>query len=839
MNKIDFQGLAGALIAQAPGILFSWFPAGKLHGNEFRIGNIAGDAGESLSINIRTGKWADFASEMSGGDLISVYAMHKGIKMGEAAAILGGVDAPIAKIRDLPPDLIEPLVEAPDDVYVPLHPKFGKCDLFWFYRNKSGKIVGCVTRYDFPDKKKEFFPWKWNGLKWVCKSFPKPRILYGLEMLKPGPVLIVEGEKAADAARRLLPEYSVVSWPGGAGAVKYADFATLKNKGYSEIVIWPDDDDAGRKAARYIRDFLGRGYIIPNSGDSGWDAADAESEGCSLEFIKPKESEPNYPDYGEPAHEPDEKGNFFRVLGYDGDEFFFYSYLSKQVHGISRGSLTNTASLLQLAPLHWWQSMGMVSDRGGIETTNAVNMLISKCFHAGLFNPNNCRGAGAWDDAGRCVLHVGDKLIVNGQMMNLSDFESNYIYERRHSTGIEYGESLETSEAKKLLDICKLIRWEDSISAELLAGWIVIAPICGALLHRPHLYIIGPATSGKSWVIENIIQGILGKTAFVTASKTTAAGIRQNMRSDALPVIFDEAEAENMPDRLRLQEVFDMARVSFNGDAAPIHKGTADQTGRSYSPRSCFCFGSINQSMTRNPDETRTSILKIMTPSKDAQQEREKFLKLEKLATEVITSRWRGGLLSRTVNLIPVIKANARTFSDAAASYFSSRRQGDQLGPILAGLYTLHSAGLIKRENALSFIERQTWTQQKEIIEDSSHLRLWHFLMESIVEFDSMGAGNKKATVSELLDVVGLRDNSICSFAAAERALRNAGFMLQDDMILVSNTALWIKSKLNNTEWPGKWSHALKCLDGAVISTTPKRFASGVSQYVAVPIGLK
>jgi len=90
-----------------------------------------------------------------------------------------------------------------------------------------------------------------------------------------------------------------------------------------------------------------------------------------------------------------------------------------------------------------------------------------------------------------------------------------------------------------------------------------------------------------------------------------------------------------------------------------------------------------------------------------------------------------------------------------------------------------------------------------------------------------------------LLDVVGLRDNSICSFAAAERALRNAGFMLQDDMILVSNTALWIKSKLNNTEWPGKWSHALKCLDGAVISTTPKRFASGVSQYVAVPIGLK
>ena len=111
--------------------------------------------------------------------------------------------------------------------------------------------------------------------------------------------------------------------------------------------------------------------------------------------------------------------------------------------------------------------------------------------------------------------------------------------------------------------------------------------------------------------------------------------------------------------------------------------------------------------------------------------------------------------------------------------------------------------------------------------------------MESIVEYDSMGAGNKKATVSELIAVLAHDIDAIqCSEAVAERALRNSGFRVKDGMILVSNTAIWIDNRLKNTEWPGKWANALKCLDGAVASKTSERFIT-ISKYVSIPIHLK
>ena len=54
---IDFDGINAAALAGCPGLLQRWFPAGKLFGKEFKVGNLAGDAGKSLSINIMSGKW--------------------------------------------------------------------------------------------------------------------------------------------------------------------------------------------------------------------------------------------------------------------------------------------------------------------------------------------------------------------------------------------------------------------------------------------------------------------------------------------------------------------------------------------------------------------------------------------------------------------------------------------------------------------------------------------------------------------------------------------------------------------------------------------------------------
>ena len=62
------------------------FPHGKVYGSEFVVGNIQGDPGDSLSINLNHGKWSDFAgTEPGGSDIVSLYAAAKQLSQSDAA----------------------------------------------------------------------------------------------------------------------------------------------------------------------------------------------------------------------------------------------------------------------------------------------------------------------------------------------------------------------------------------------------------------------------------------------------------------------------------------------------------------------------------------------------------------------------------------------------------------------------------------------------------------------------------------------------------------------------------------------------------------------------------
>ncbi len=113
--------------------------------------------------------------------------------------------------------------------------------------DKHGNKITPTLTYCRNDKGKE--QWKWQG-------FGNDRPLYGLEQLKQkpdAPVLIVEGEKTAEAARALLPEYAVVTWSGGCGSVNKSDWTVLKDR---DVTIWPDNDKPGISAAVKIADIL-------------------------------------------------------------------------------------------------------------------------------------------------------------------------------------------------------------------------------------------------------------------------------------------------------------------------------------------------------------------------------------------------------------------------------------------------------------------------------------------------------------------------------------------------------------------------------------------------------
>lgn len=161
---------------------------------------------------------------------------------------------------------------------------------FWDYQDSRGNLLGYTARVENKSGK-AIIPITWcsgpNGATaWRCKGFPEPRPLYGLPQLAEqpnAPVIIVEGEKVAVATQNLLDGHVAVTWPGGTGAVRKADWQRLKGRA---VVIWPDADAPGAKAAREVADQAIRAgaasvriVTLPAGLPNGWDLADDIPDG--------------------------------------------------------------------------------------------------------------------------------------------------------------------------------------------------------------------------------------------------------------------------------------------------------------------------------------------------------------------------------------------------------------------------------------------------------------------------------------------------------------------------------------------------------------------------------
>ncbi|MGX6960792.1 MAG: MobA/MobL family protein [Rickettsia endosymbiont of Pentastiridius leporinus] len=134
------------------------------------------------------------------------------------------------------------------------------------YKDADDKLLGYVVRFvSKEDGKKQTLPvtYCYNAAKeeygWRLKGFTdkgdKP--IFGIEKaaVSSKPILIVEGEKAAIAASKILLDYNVVSWMGGSNAADRVNWSQLH---WRDVIIWPDNDQPGFKAAEVIKDKINK-----------------------------------------------------------------------------------------------------------------------------------------------------------------------------------------------------------------------------------------------------------------------------------------------------------------------------------------------------------------------------------------------------------------------------------------------------------------------------------------------------------------------------------------------------------------------------------------------------
>lgn len=865
-------------LALYPGLLAEWLPGGRRLGHEYKCGDLTGAAGDSLSVNIHSGKWQDFASGERGTDPVSLYAAIHGLTQAKAAhelALRFGLvegDGTAPRRRPSPP----PRQAAPEPDFVQLVPapaepprivhRLGTPSRKYVYRTLAGALIGYVLRFDLAGGKKEVVPFCYGttGTRtgWRFKQFTAPRPLYNLPALAElgRPVLVVEGEKCVDHAQALLPGWAVVSWPGGGKATGKVDWTPLAGR---QVAIWPDADQPGYEAAEAVAAVLVAlgcqvTFIRPPAGVSeGWDVADSdltpESVGAWLKahFVSSLDDEPSSPDAfpdgyagpDEPPHPPAQDvapsplGDApFRCLGFDRGSYYYFSKATQQIFVLTAAA-HNKPGLLQLAGQGYWRSNFPDGKRQQWDVDSAADAMMRGCERAGIFNLDRMRGRGAWWDNGQVVMHLGDRIIAGGEVFAPCDYPSSYIYEASHPIGQDFAPALKNKEAHRLMNLLEMLPWAHPMHAKLCAGWCVVAHIGGVMHWRPHVWVVGKKGTGKTYVMTAIVGPMLGRNCVFVQSNSSEAGIRQTLQYDAMPVLFDEAEGEDASAHHNIQRVLGLIRQSSSETGGRIAKGTPAGKAQRYMIRSCFALSSINAALVQQSDRSRVTVLEMSNEHRHFG-----FDEIQAVRVDTITPAFVSGFYARVIALAPIIRENAVVFAAAAATVLGEQRAGDQVGTLLAGCYSLYSDKPLDYGEAVDWLKRQDWEEKRaEIKGQDDGIELFAHLLDQRVpvRFDGQ-AHDTHLRVGYLLDLArGVETHSSLSVLTVKKALQQAGFKpdTQDGRqgVWVANRHAEIAQMLRGYRHSVNWNLILKRLQGASTSgKSPIYFTSKITPTAAV-----
>jgi Ti-type conjugative transfer relaxase TraA len=227
----------------------------------------------SLNMNLNNGLWIRFSSQES-GNIFQLVQLAAGVSKLDSLKVVADSShyvAPLEFVTPSPKQAVEqklmPVI-APKELTTREFKqtfsylmKENELESLHKYCNKEGQILGYSARLvSRQDGSKQVLPVAFltrsrlEAGKWALKAFSLEKPIYGLEKLDNNKtVLIVEGEKTADRAKELFPELNVISWLGGGNAASKVDWQNLKDK---NVIIWPDFDEPGLKAASIIKEKL-------------------------------------------------------------------------------------------------------------------------------------------------------------------------------------------------------------------------------------------------------------------------------------------------------------------------------------------------------------------------------------------------------------------------------------------------------------------------------------------------------------------------------------------------------------------------------------------------------
>lgn len=524
----------------------------------------------------------------------------------------------------------------------------------------------------------------------------------------------------------------------------------------------------------------------------------------------------------------------FKVLGWSADRQRLH-YQHRQTGQIDAiPAAAQAGPLLKLAPMDWWMSRHPGGGAAGFNAVACLDEVIDQANAAGVFALDRVRGCGVWMDGTQVVWHLGDRLEVDGKLMELINFDTDYYYQRLPKLTIDpQTAALSDGMGEQILQAVKAMGWSSPLDALHLLGWVMLANVGGALDKRPVLQITCGFGQGKTYTLTVVGLPLLAGLA-ICESNSSEASIRQKLNTDTLPVLIDESEGE---DQHKREGHLKLARLSYDGRATS--RGTTHGKALTYSVRSSIALVGINAVIANPADRSRTVVVGRQQLPQD------QWGPVDRKLRELLTIETGAMLLRRCVTHLPTLRANIATFRTVVEAQLpagAAARAGDTYGALLAGAHLLLSTAQVDEAQALVWMDRIGWDAAAALGVDAapeqSAAAEGHQCLDTLLSHEEQwktDTGTGRITIRELL-VLARSLSSADEAEQARIALGRRGIKATDHGLVIANSGETLNPIYGNTKWrKGGHVERLRDLPGADAAGSVHFKAVGTLRATTVP----
>jgi putative DNA primase/helicase len=175
-------------------------------------------------------------------------------------------------------------------------------------------------------------------------------------------------------------------------------------------------------------------------------------------------------------------------------------------------------------------------------------------------------------------------------------------------------------------------------------------------------------------------------------------------------------------------------------------------------------------------------------------------------------------LIARTAKNFKVLRRNIAQFVRAVADHMGNQPEGDQLGPMLAGAYSLVSSDEVTLDEARAFVKKRDWEEHALAVDDNDGNQIMARFCSAPVRLVRPQGGAERS-IAELLRIAAgeTTDSQGIDALEAHDHLGRTSVRLSDDgtYVYIARRSGKLEKVFRNTTWEKNWHYTFGRIKGA------------------------